>query len=109
MLGFEGDSVIYIKELRVLFNNIPTSFAGFDPSLQVGYDLNPFLDNYVAAGSGGSDNPALALLPYTTWIGDAVSGFMDFELFRGFTLGGIFMTLLAFTCVVWFLKLVAGG
>lgn len=56
-----------------------------------------------------TDNPALPLIGYTKWLGTAASGFLDLEIFPQFTLGGIFMTLLAFSCVVWFLKLVAGG
>lgn len=56
-----------------------------------------------------SENPAVPLLDYTAWIGTAVSGFLDLQIFPYFTLGGVLMTLLAFTCVIWFLKLVAGG
>lgn len=121
-LGYTDlDTVIYIDELSVHFGDLPAyafSSSGFDPFLNVYYTYNNFLSQqYIdLGGSGGSDpddpgneNPALALIPYTTWIGDAVSGFMDFELFRGFTLGGIFVTLLSFSICIWFLKLVAGG
>lgn len=120
MLGYTDiDTVIYIEELSVHFSDLPVnafSSVGFSPFLDVQFTHNPGLVKYDLGGFGGSDpddpgneNPALALIPYTTWIGDAVSGFMDFELFKGFTLGGIFVTLLSFTICIWFLKLVAGG
>lgn len=54
-------------------------------------------------------NPALPLRDYTSFLGTGASGFLDLEIFPGFTIGGIFMTLVAFCCVIWFLKLFAGG
>ncbi len=46
---------------------------------------------------------------YTTWLGTAVKGFFDAELWPGFTLGGIFLIIVSFSIVVWFLKVFAGG
>lgn len=111
----EIDVVYYIREVKFFFNTFPSSPWGLDwvNNFIVSYINNPFLDNLILDNGTDpvppSDNPALALIPYTVWLGNAVSGFMDFQLFSGFTIGGIFMTILAFACVVWFLKLVAGG
>ena len=109
MLGIEdSNAVIYVYECKFSFTGIPTARNATLLDFNAVYVFNPYLDNG-SFETGGDDNPALALIPYTTWLGEAVGGFMDFELFNGFTLGGIFMTILAFTCVMWFLKLVAGG
>lgn len=109
MLGIEDpNAVIYVYECKFSFTNLPKSNKVPLLDFNAVYSFNPYVNNGLLE-TGGDDNPALALIPYTTWLGEAVSGFMDFELFNGFTLGGIFMTILAFTCVMWFLKLVAGG
>lgn len=75
------------------------------------YTFNPDVRKIDLNSARGFDsgNPAVPLLDYTAWIGTAVSGFLDLQIFPYFTLGGVLMTLLAFTCVIWFLKLVAGG
>lgn len=57
-----------------------------------------------------TDEPSkLGFADYTSWIATAVGGFLDFELFPGFTFGGILMVFIAFSCVMWFLRLVGGG
>ena len=45
----------------------------------------------------------------TKWIGKTVSGFLDFELFPGFSLSGVLGILLAFAIVCIFLKLFSGA
>lgn len=102
------NSLVYIYECTFSFDSVPTIPSSFLFAGDFYYTFNPYLDNLAPDDSEG-ENPALALIPYTTWLGEAVGGFMDFELYKGFTLGGIFVTLLSFTCVIWFLKLVAGG
>jgi hypothetical protein len=118
----DPDAVVYVHQCNVRMGDSPypagESFLSeviFD--LTATYTFNPYLDNFSTAPPVPDvpdvpidpDNPAIALSRYTEWIGDALGGFLDFNIFPGFTLGGIFMTLLAFSCVVWFLKLVAGG
>lgn len=46
---------------------------------------------------------------YTGWLGTAVGGFLDFELFPGFTLGGMLGILISFSFIMLFLKFFAGG
>lgn len=46
---------------------------------------------------------------YTSWLVTATSGFLDAEIFPGFTIGGVMGTLIAFSVVMLFLKLFAGG
>ena len=102
----------YVEYCAIKLFNLPQNTIDLlRLNFYVRYYLNPFIDDYLyySVPSENDDNPALALIPYTTWLGEAVGGFMDFELFKGFTLGGIFMTILAFSCVMWYLKLVAGG
>lgn len=52
-------------------------------------------------------------LPYeadfTGWLGTAVGGFLDFELFDGFSLGGLLSVLIGFSFIMLFLKFFAGG
>lgn len=56
----------------------------------------------------GTDNYANAS-KYTKWIGHALSGFMDFQIMPGFSLGGLMLVILSFSVVVWWLKVFAGG
>lgn len=67
------------------------------------------IDEYINYLRGVSSNPAIDLAPFTKSLATAVAGFFDFEIFPGFNLGGILITIIAFACVVWWLKLVAGG
>ncbi len=46
---------------------------------------------------------------FTRWIGTAVSGFLDFEIYDGYSLGGLLITIVGFLLVLWFLKLFLGG
>lgn len=46
---------------------------------------------------------------YTSWLAEATGGFLDAEIFPGFTIGGVMGTLIAFSVVMLFLKLFAGG
>lgn len=46
---------------------------------------------------------------YTGWLGTAVGGFLDFELFPGFSLGGMLGILISFSFIMLFLKFFAGG
>lgn len=110
-------AVYYISYFEITFEDSPTAISSWDPTFDFCYTLNPFIQEYVFSNSPpdpgtddpDSDNPAFGLIPYTDWIGTALSGFFDAELFPGFTLGGVFMTLFSFSCAIWFLKLVAGG
>lgn len=112
LLGIDDyGTYIYITDLTLSFDyNRAASYLFTDSVFTVTtvYTFNPDL-YHIAYGEQVPDNPSVPLLSYTEWIGTAVSGFMDLQIAPGFTLGGIFMTILAFVCVVWFLKLVAGG
>lgn len=109
-----SDAVYYVKSLIIKYADPPSDYtveshANVDGILSFCY--YPGLLEYDISEHEGQPegNPAFALAPYTTWLANAVSGFMDFELYKGFSLGGIFMTIIAFACCVWFIKLVAGG
>lgn len=115
--------VFHIKSVKFTFNEKPVyddvgmtvrrfSFNteyDFDPRFSGFYDY--YFDYLVPSSPDVPVYPQddFPLMPFANWLGGAVSGFLDLQLFPGFTLGGIFVTLFAFTCVVWFLKLVAGG
>lgn len=47
-------------------------------------------------------------MDFTTWIGNAVKGFLDFTLFGNVTLGGMLGVCVAVGCVMLFLKFFAG-
>lgn len=109
-----SDAVYYVKSLIIKYADPPSDYtveshANVDGILSFCY--YPGLLEYDISEHEGQPegNPAFALAPYTAWLANAVSGFMDFELYKGFSLGGIFMTIIAFACCVWFIKLVAGG
>lgn len=106
-LGFTDYDLVYIHNVIVYFTGFPTVVNTLSLNFDVTNCFVPDLLNYEP--DNGDYNPAIPLMSYTDWMGTAVSGFLDMQIFPGFTLGGIFMTLLAFTCVIWFLKLVAGG
>lgn len=46
---------------------------------------------------------------YTSWVSEAVGGFFDFNVFPGFSLGGIVITVMSFAIAIWLLKMFAGG
>lgn len=48
-------------------------------------------------------------MDFTGWLGTAVGGFLDFELFEGFSLGGLLSVLIGFSFIMLFLKFFAGG
>lgn len=111
---YDGGSVfVHIDFWELTFIYSYTS----NPDFSVNYVCNPYLndiDTLVTIIDGGGSpespyNPAFGFIPYTDWIGTAVSGFLDTQIFPGFTLGGVFITVFSFGCVMWFLKLVAGG
>lgn len=102
------DAVYYVDSLVINLS----STDGNDPfSGYLNYVYYPGLEAYDLSQAAPTydDNPAFSLAPYTAWLANAVGGFMDFEIYHHFTIGGIFMTIIAFACTVWFLKLVAGG
>lgn len=103
------DAVYYVDSLVIHLNYI--KIGEIDLNGYFNYIFYPGLESYdlEQAAPTFDDNPAFSLTPYTTWLANAVGGFMDFEIYHNFTLGGIFMTIIAFACCVWFLKLVAGG
>ena len=106
LLGItERNTLVYIYDLTINFTIVDPRADFLDLDLSVGYVFNPYIHSFISP----EDNPAFALRPYTEWIATAVGGFFDLEIFPGFSLGGIFMTLVAFMCAIWFLKLVAGG
>ena len=43
------------------------------------------------------------------WIMDSVQGFMDFEIFDNFTIGWMLSVVVGVSCLIWLLKLLAGG
>lgn len=54
-------------------------------------------------------SPRLELSDYTDWITSAVDGILTLQVFPGFYLSGLLMVIIAFCCVMWFLKIFAGG
>lgn len=106
LLGItERNTLVYIYDLTINFTIVDPRADFLDLDLNVGYVFNPYIHSFISP----DENPSFALRPYTEWIATAVGGFFDLEIFPGFSLGGIFMTVVAFMCAIWFLKLVAGG
>lgn len=54
------------------------------------------------------NRPIDGFADFTSWLVVAVSGFMDFTLFGGFTIGDMLGTIVAFSFVMLFLKFFAG-
>lgn len=46
---------------------------------------------------------------YTAFLATAASGFLNLQIFPGFTISGLLISLLGFACAIWFLKIFAGG
>lgn len=46
---------------------------------------------------------------YTDWLTTAIGGFFDFELFPGFSFGGVIAIVFILLFVIWVLKVIAGG
>lgn len=45
----------------------------------------------------------------TSWLGTATKGFLDFQLWENFTIGGVLAILVTIPLMIWVLKLFAGG
>lgn len=43
------------------------------------------------------------------WVMDSVQGFMEFEIFEGFSIGWMLSVVVGVSCLIWLLKLLAGG
>lgn len=114
------DFGVYVYDLDITISNL--SLGYYNPS--GGYGSSLFTINYRAAATSFVEDFQLRyedltgrrLIPdesvfedYTSWIANAVSGFLEFEIFKGFSLGGLLMVIISFACVLWFLKLFAGG
>lgn len=48
-------------------------------------------------------------ISYTDWLTTAIGGFFDFELFPGFSFGGVIAIVFILLFVIWVLKIIAGG
>lgn len=69
----------------------------------------PTLDKYIDTdGTIIKPSPPYKV-DFTGWLGTAVGGFLDFELFEGFSLGGLLSVLIGFSFIMLFLKFFAGG
>lgn len=88
---------------------IDVSFPVYERDFEVG-DLNlayPDFTRYISKfrGVGNIDVNA----DFTGWIATATSGFLNFELFPNFSIGGVLAILVGFSLVILFLKIFAGG
>jgi hypothetical protein len=105
-----SDALVYVHDFVIEYN---TPIVPFETFYAIGDYQYCYRDDLRVLDIGLDPdvpgNPALPLVGYTNWLGHAVSGFLDLNIFPGFTLGGILMTIIAFSCVIWFLKLFAGG
>lgn len=97
------DSVVVIPEYD---SSVPIN------SIQLSYVYNGAYCEFSRAADINShiSPPSDAVFAdYTSWIGLAVSGFLEFQIFPGFSFGALFMVIVSFSTVMWFLKLFAGG
>lgn len=92
----DGDGGMYLHYYadRMLDSEISSTYADF-----YGYGYTHGLAN----GSGDFSGD------YGSWLGTAVGGFMDLELFPNFKIGGIMSTIVSVCLLMVFLKFFAGG
>lgn len=108
--GVNDKKLIYVDKLIIeIEDEDPLSSAKNKLRYNVGVVTSDLIDDYANSIRGTGGNPAIDLAPFTKSLASAVAGFFDFEIFPNFNLGGILITIIAFACVVWWLKLVAGG
>lgn len=100
----ENSQMMYIEEALIELANPSTTTATINV-----YDNKELLSYVLSHSSMNTVDPAINLRPIGLALATAVGGFLDFEILPGFSLGGILMVTLAFLCVIWWLKLVAGG
>lgn len=76
----------------------------------------PDFDNFLKGSTidiptvpGYPGEPDKEVSSLTRWLGVAVSGFTDVELWEGFSIGGVLAIIVSFSVVMMFLKVFAGG
>lgn len=75
-------------------------------------DFNNFLQGStidIPTVPGYPGEPDEEVSSLTRWLGAAVSGFTDVELWEGFSIGGLLAIIVSFSVVMMFLKVFAGG
>lgn len=92
---FPQNTQVASNTVRYTYSNLIFDYE-FVPFLRTNFPVDTYKEPY-------------ELVDYAGWLGTAVGGFFDLEILEGFTLGGIFITVVAFACVIWFLKIFAGG
>lgn len=95
-----------------LMPEIEFEYNGEQYTLTTQNDFNNFrLGLYSSNDDGGYDVtiPSEFIRPYADWIASAVGGFFSIQLFPGFYLGGLIVTIIAFALVMWWLKMFGGG
>lgn len=116
----ESNTIYYeTNPLQTVVNTdgVTYSFTDGDGGLYVNYTVDrsvkgeyvAALNSYFNLGKSMGGGDGIIDVNFSTWIAKAVSGFFDFELFPGFTFGGIFAVIISILLAVVFLKLFAGG
>lgn len=75
-------------------------------------DFNNFLQGStidIPTVPGYPGEPDEEVSSLTRWLGAAISGFTDVELWEGFSIGGLLAIIVSFSVVMMFLKVFAGG
>lgn len=86
--------------------------AGYELGLNEGFDLGEsqgFDRGYQLGFDDGVASTSSGTVDFTSWLGTAVGGFLNFEIFPGFNMSGILLIIISFSLVMWFLKVFAGG
>lgn len=120
-LRYFGENTTYYETnpLQTVVNTdgVTYSFTDGDGGLYVNYTVDrsvkgeyvSALNSYFNLGKSMGGGDGIIDVNFSTWIAKAVGGFFDFELFPGFTFGGIFAVIISILLAVVFLKLFAGG
>ena len=101
------DKPVHYHDFEITISNIDVNALALDAYISTS-ERDAALD-LRSKDQAPAEISKLGFADYTSWIATAVGGFLDFELFPGFTFGGILMVFIAFSCVMWFLRLVSGG
>lgn len=109
--GYLDDKIILVEDLTftILFPHLTE-----DPNnarFNINYYVREFTDlTQVIKEKGNAVIPDYKNpIGYTNWLGTAISGFFNTQILPGFSFGGILLMIISFLCVVWFLKIFAGG
>jgi hypothetical protein len=77
-------------------------YPGIDFFVRYNYDPSLSVNMFAV-------DETLPFYDYTAFLATAASGFLNLQIFPGFTISGLLISVIGFACAIWFLKIFAGG